>query len=491
MRTPRQRIKAAMRCVSLAICMLASAPLRAQVSEPGPRADDAFDVMNLLSQHELHVLRHERWNAYGQATYISSWKRPFGAKYTNLQGSTNSLVTSRERSFTGTATLYLGVALWPGAEAYLVPEVVAERALSHLAGLGGAIQNFELQKSGSETPLAYLSRAYVTQTLGFGGAPIEKSSDPLQLGTVVDTRRLVVILGNFSVLDFFDKNVFAGDLRRQFFNMAFLTHAAYDFAADARGYAWGGIIEYYHDAWSIRAGRITPPKSPNQLALDFRLLEHYGDQVEVARTHALAGQAGAVRLLVYRNHETMGRFADALAAYRSDHAKSATRCPGFNYGSNNPTAPDLCWVRKPNVKMGVGINVEQHLADDVGVFLRAMVSDGETEVYSFTSADRSLSLGILARGSAWHRPLDSLGVGYGQAWISRDHAAYLAAGGIDGFIGDGQLAQGSERVFEVFYSVNIAGPLWLSGDYQHISNPAYNTDRGPVDIFGARGHAEF
>jgi hypothetical protein len=62
----------------------------------------------------------------------------------------------------------------------------------------------------------------------------------MQLGTTVDSRRLVVRVGNFSVIDFFDKNSYSGDLRRQFLNMAFLTYSSFDFGADARGYTWGG-----------------------------------------------------------------------------------------------------------------------------------------------------------------------------------------------------------------------------------------------------------
>ena len=42
-----------------------------------------------------------------------------------------------------------------------------------------------------------------------------------------------------------------------------------------------------------------------------------------------------------------------------------------------------------------------------------------------------------------------------------------------------------------FYSVNLVRPLWFTLDYQHIWNPGYNADRGPVDIFGWRMHAEF
>ena len=56
--------------------------------------------MNLLSHHGLHDIDDERWNAYGQFTYISSWKPPFTAPYTNANGSTNSLCPSAERSYT-------------------------------------------------------------------------------------------------------------------------------------------------------------------------------------------------------------------------------------------------------------------------------------------------------------------------------------------------------------------------------------------------------
>ncbi|MBI5535675.1 MAG: carbohydrate porin [Deltaproteobacteria bacterium] len=447
--------------------------------------------MNLLTRYKLHDIHDESWNAYGQLTYISSLKLPFSAAYTNANGSTNSLLTGREHSFTASATFFLGVRLWTSAEGYFVPEVIAERPLSSLRGIGGSIQNFELQKGGSVTPQIYRSRSYLQQTIGLGGKRVVKTSDPMQLGSVVDSRRLVLRAGNFSILDFLDKNSFAGDLRQQFFNMAFLTYAAYDFGSDARGFSYGGVAELYWDDWALRFGRISLPKDPNQLSADFRLDKHYGDQVEVEHTHKLGGRAGAVRILGYRNRGRMGRFDDAIAAYRSDPGKNATTCPGFNYGSENANAPDLCWVRKANTKLGIGINVEQYVSDDIGLFLRGMISDGKSEVYAYTPTDRSLAFGLLSRGSAWGRPRDLAGTGVGLAWISGIHAEYLRMGGIDGFVGDGNLRLGTESVFEVFYSVNLLSSAWLSGDYQHITNPAFNKDRGPVDIFGARFHAEF
>ena len=486
-----------MRSVVLAIVVAFAAgalvprPARAEVSEAEPRSDDEFDFMNLLTRHHLHDLNYEQWNVYGQLTWISSFKLPFSARYTNLNGSTNSLLPDFEHSFTGTVTVYLGARLWHGAQAWVVPEVISERPLSNLLGLGGVIQNFELQKQGEAVPTLYTSRLYLQQTFELGGADEPLVSNPQQLGGPVKSRRLVLTFGNFSILDFFDKNSFAGDLRRQFFNMAFLTYAAYDFAADARGYTWGLVGELYWDAWAARVGWIVPPQNPNQLPLDFRFWQYFGAQVEIEHDHTLWGRPGAVRLLGYLNRENMARFDDAVAAFEADPTKNATTCPGFNYGSHNSTAPDLCWARKPNLKMGIGVNVEQVLYRDIGLFLRGMYSDGQTEVYSFTATDASLSFGILSRGSLWRRKKDYLGVGFGVGWISQAHARYLALGGIDGFIGDGAISQAAESVFETFYGVNILSSVWLSADYQLISNPAYNADRGPVHILGVRAHAEF
>ena len=465
----------------------------AEVSESSPRPDEQFDFMNLFAKKGLHDLVNERWNVYGQSTFISSWQAPFAAKYTNLNGSNSSLLPTFEYSFTWTMTLFAGVKLWPGAEAYFVPEVVSEQPLAGLKGLGGAIQNFELQKSGSTVPTLYRSRLYLQQRFDLGGKTVEKTSDPQQLAGKTTSRRLVLRAGNFSVIDFFDKNTYAGDLRQTFFNMAFLTYAAYDFVADARGYSWGAMAELYWDDLAFRIGRFAPPLVPNALAMTFDYFHFYGDQAELEYDWKIGkDRPGAVRLLGYRNVENMGRFDDAVAALQQDPSKNAANCGTlYNYGSTNATAPDMCWVRKPNQKVGLGINLEQTIAKDIGVFFRGMISDGHTEVYSFSSSDRSFSIGATAKGWPWKRPKDVAGVAFGMSFISDEHADYLRRGGVDGFIGDGSINVAPESVIEAFYSFNVWSSLWLSVDYQHITNPAYNTDRGPVDIFGARAHVEF
>ena len=44
-----------------------------------------------------------------------------------------------------------------------------------------------------------------------------------------------------------------------------------------------------------------------------------------------------------------------------------------------------------------------------------MYADGQTEVQAYTSADRSLAVGGVARGSSWTRPADVAGVGLAGA----------------------------------------------------------------------------
>ncbi|HEY4176762.1 MAG TPA: carbohydrate porin [Kofleriaceae bacterium] len=453
--------------------------------------DDPPTAMGMLAAKGNHDLEDEAWNVYAQMTYISLWKRAFDAQYTDVDGAVNSLLPSNERSFTATFTVFLGVRIWKHLEAYVVPEVVSERALTNLHGLGGSIPNFELQKSGSTTPKLYRSRLYLRDTIDLGGERIHKDSGQQQLGGSVDSRRLVFTLGNFTVLDVLDKSAVIGDMRSSIMNMAFMTHASWDFAADARGYSWGGVAELYWDDWAVRVARMQPPKDPNGLPIDFHFWRYYNDSMEIEHDHKINGKVGSIKVVGYRNHEFVGNFADAIDELGNNH--TAANCPegSVTYGSTNASAPDLCWVRKPNLKHGAGVAIEQFVAPGVGIFARAMYSEGRTEVDAYNSADRDVSIGSVARGLLWHRPNDTAGVGLGFSWISDVHAQYLELGGIDAFVGDGRLTKGTEGNFEVFYSAHVWGPLWLGGDYQRLWNPGFNKDRGPLNVYGVRGHAEF
>ena len=273
--------------------------------------------------------------------------------------------------------------------------------------------------------------------------------------------------------------------------MAFMANASYDFAADARGYTQGLAGEFYYDNWVFRLGRFAVPTVPNVLIMENNPFKLYGDQVELEHKHVINNHHGAIKLLAYRNRVNAGKFSDAITAYKADSGKNATTCLADNYGSLNSLAPDICWVRKANTKMGIGINIEQGIAEDIGVFFRGMYSDGKTEVYNYMSADQSISLGTDIKGAHWGREKDSAGLGYAQSWLSKDHATYLNRGGIDAFLGDGKINYSPERVVDIYYQCHAMKSVWLTADYQHLMNPGYNSDRGPVNIYGVRVHLEF
>jgi high affinity Mn2+ porin len=412
----------------------------------------------------------ETWNAHVQSTYVWQSKRRFGAAYSGP----NSLSTQQERTYSFTASAALGWRPREGTELYLNPEAAQGVPLSGLTGLGG-FTNGELARTSGPNLTSYGARLFLRQTFAETGEKEKVESEANQLGGMQAPRRVVLTVGRISLLDIFDDNAYSHDPRTQFMNWALMTHGAFDYAADSRGYSAGLALEWYRGDWVLRAGRFAQPREPNQLALDTAIFRRYGDQIEIEHAHTLAGRPGKVRLLAFRNRARMSRYEDAL-----------------DFASRNGGTPDLNAVRAgERVKRGVGINVEQSLNRNVGVFARASWADGKTETYAFTEIDRSVSAGVSLNGAAWSRGADTLGLAFVRNGLSKPHRDYLAAGGLGFFIGDGRINYRPETIVEAFYSWGVAKHAWLSLDWQHIRNPAYNADRGPLNVAGVRLHTEF
>ncbi len=408
----------------------------------------------------------EDWAAHLQSTYIWQKKPSLASPYAGA----NSLRGEAEKSYSFTATAALGVRLGPSTEAWFNPEAAQGVPISGLLGLAG-FSNGELAKTSGANLTAYRARLFVRHTIDLGGEAQTLASSANQLAGTTTTNRLVLTAGALSVLDLFDANAYAHDPRMQFMNWALMTHAAYDYPADSRGYTYGVAGEYIADGWALRAGRFAVPKQPNQLALDGRLLKHYGDQVEVSRDYRAGEQAGTVRLLAFRMTAVMADYADALAATNGvptlDSARDSRRS-----------------------KWGMGVNIEHRLSDDLGLFLRAFRADGRTETYAFTEADRSASLGAQVKGTSWGRGHDVVGLGMAVSSLSASHRTFLARGGQTFFLGDGALRYGREQDFEMYYRAQLCKGLSVTGDVQHIRNPGYNADRGPVSFYALRLHWE-
>src|SRR5215467_13334353 len=263
--------------------------------------------VGLVAAGHAQDFQEEAYGAKFQATYVWQRKYPFGAAYTG----TNSLIPDIEKSYSLTATAALGARTWKGGEVYIDPEVSQGVPLSHLTGLGG-FTNGEIARTTGPTPTFYAARAFLRQTWGLGGDREAVESDANQLAGSVERRRLVLTAGKLSLQDLFDDNAYSHDPRTQFLNWSLMTHGAWDFAADARGYSWGVALEYFDGPWALRAARFMMPKESNGLALNPRIFYSFGDQVELERAHTLGGQPGKVRLLAFRNQADMGGYRDSI-----------------------------------------------------------------------------------------------------------------------------------------------------------------------------------
>ena len=63
---------------------------------------------------------------------------------------------------------------------------------------------------------------------------------------------------------------------------------------------------------------------------------------------------------------------------------------------------------------------------------------------------------------------------------------------ISGFLlGDGRLNYRRENIIETYYTLHVWRGLYPSFGLQHINNPGYNQDRGPLVVPTMRLHLEF
>jgi len=190
--------------------------------------------------------------------------------------------------------------------------------------------------------------------------------------------------------------------------------------------------------------------------------------------YTISKHAGTIRALHYLNHANAGSYAEAIR-----QAPLTGSTPGVTSTRRNGT-----------LKYGFGLNMEQELTKNVGIFARLGWNDGKTESFAFTAIDRLATAGISIAGERWRRPFDTVATELTVSGISGVHALYLARGGYDFLIGDGRLQYGPEDISETYYSARLFPGFFASFDLQHVANPAYNRQRGPVWIPSIRLHLE-
>ena len=412
----------------------------------------------------------ERWNLFYQATSIGQYHGTFHSPYSGPF----SLQDYPERDVSLTTTLFFGLRLGRNTVLYFDPEIAGGRGFSGVDGLANS-SNGELPRVASATPKPYLARLYISHDFGFGNEKESFESDHNQLAGQRPMNRYTISAGRFTVTDFFDNNRYSHDPRTQFIGWGIMYNGAWDYPADVRGYTWGWVHEFHLRDWSFRYASAAMPRVANGLRFDRRLFRNRGDVFEGEYRYAAKKHPGTIRVLHYQNRANMGSYAEAI------------RQAELSGGTPDVTATR----RKGTLKYGFGLNVEQELTKDTGIFGRLGWSDGKTESFAFTAIDRLATGGISITGRRWHRPFDTIATELTVSGISGVHALYLARGGYDFLIGDGRLQYGPEYMSETYYSAKLFPGFFASFDLQHVSNPAYNQDRGPVWIPSVRLHVEF
>jgi high affinity Mn2+ porin len=413
------------------------------------------------------TLNQEWVSFHFQTTIIDQYKPAFKAPYSG----DNSLQPQKDNQLSVTATLYAGVRLWKYASVFVNPEMAGGSGLSGALGVG-ASTNGETFRVGDPKPSIYLARLYFEQLIPIGKKRTFADRDMNQLARYIPEQYISLTAGKLSMADYFDGNFYSHDPRTQFLSWGLMSNAAWDYPANVRGYTPGIVLQFISPKWEVRYGAALMPKTANGDKMNWDVKHSLSQTLEAVHNYTIHNRVGHLRVLGFYTYTGMGNYLQSLRLSPDSPDVMATR----RYGRN---------------KFGWGVSFDQELTDYLGMFMRFSWNDGRNETWAFTEIDRSISGGIVVKGSRWKRNRDEAGIALVISGLSDEHRKYVAAGGKGFILGDGRLNYGPENVFEFDYKASLYKDyLFLSVAYQLVLNPGYNIDRGPVNVFSVRLHAE-
>jgi high affinity Mn2+ porin len=437
-------------------------------SLPDAETGPATDSIPVMFPH----LQTDRLWISGQANFISQWHPAFASPYSGM----NSLSPQAQDASSRVLTLYTGLRLTEKMELLCDVQETGGHGLGEALGLAG-FTNLDVVRNPSLNKAAYIARLMWHQIISLSHSETDSARSPLSLFSKVPERRLELRFGKFGVADFFDLNTYGSDSNFQFMNWTVDNNGAYDYAADTRGYTFGALLEYSDRHGAVRFAESLMPKVANGIHLDADLSRERAENMEVeVHGSLLPRQEGILRVLAYVNHANMGLYREAVDNFRAGVS----------------ARPEIiAHPPRTTMKYGFGANFEQPLNDWFGVFGRWGWDEGRHESYAYTEVDSTAEVGAGVSGRRWHRKFDRAGTAFVSNGISRDHQEYLALGGYGFLLGDGRLNYGRETIEEAYYTVHVWRGVYPSFGLQHINNPGYNRDRGPVVVPTLRLHLEF
>jgi hypothetical protein len=419
---------------------------------------------------------NSRYWLSGQANIILQGDLPFHSPYQGI----NSFIGRGEYKTSLVGTLY--TALRPTRSIRYNNDLILDfessggRGLSEALGLAGFI-NLDVVRNPNLGPKPYLARYQIHQVIGLTERTTPQEQGPFALAPSVPERRLEFRAGKMTLPDFFDANGPGSDSHLQFMNWTVDNNGAWDYAADTRGYTVGGMAEYDDKQWSVRYGLFAMPIVANGLDMDWAFSRAHGQNGEFELRHSfMPKRKGTQRVLFYANRAHMGTYREAVNAYLAGTDKTPNIVLHEHFSA---------------LKYGLGYNTEQDVTENFRIFGRFGWNEGQHESFAYTEVDQTVEAGADYAGNRWHRPLDKIGLAAVSNGIKRDHQNYLKNGGIGFLLGDGNLNYGRENIVESYYNLHAWRGLFYAVDVQHIDNPGYNRDRGPVWVGSIRAHVDF
>jgi len=442
-----------------------TAPQADAPDPPDPPPDDATQAM-------LPHFKDTRFWLSGQTNFIFQTHPTFHATYSGK----NSLSPDYEKATSRVVTLYTGVRLNNSTELLVDIEEAGGAALSTGLGLAGDA-DLDIVRNPSLSQAPYLARGMIHKVFALSNDKVENQRNAFSLFDELPRRRLEIRFGKFSLPDFFDINSVGSDTHFQFTNWTIDNNGAYDYAADTRGYTVGATADFEDRNWGFRFAETLMPKVANGIDLVYKPWQAHAENFEYELRHGvIPKRSGVIRLLAYTNYANMGLYRQAVANFEAGQ-------------TSIPLITDHPW--HISRKYGFGFNFEQNLTRYLTAFTRVGWDNGKTESFAYTEVDQTVDSGLGANGAWWHRKQDRAGIAFVSNAIKKDHQTYLADGGLGFLLGDGKLNYGRENILETYYTLHVWRGIYVAPGLQHINNPGYNRDRGPVLVPAFRAHVEF
>src|SRR5271169_2095025 len=449
-----------------------TADAAANLADPPPADPPPDDSVETMFPH----FKNTRYWLSGQANFVFQTHPDFPALYSGA----HSLSPYYEKATSRVMTLYTGVRLNNSTEILVDIEEAGGAALTYGFGLAGNT-DLDIVRNPLLSKAPYVGRAMIHKVFALSKDKIENQRSYLSLFDELPRRRLEIRFGKFTLPDFFDINSVGSDTHLQFINWTTDNNGAWDYAADTRGYTVGATADFEDSNWGFRFSEVLMPKVANGIDLVWKPWQAHAENFEYELRHGLIPKkSGVVRLLAYTNYANMGIYREAIEQFEDHTAPQPEIIPEI---TNHP------W--HITRKYGFGVNLEQNLTRNLTAFARFGWDNGKTESFAYTEADQTFAEGLGAKGAWWHRKQDRAGIAFVSNAIKKDHQTYLADGGLGFLLGDGGLNYGRENIVETYYTAHVWRGIYFAPGVQHINNPGYNRDRGPIVVPSLRAHVEF